>query len=217
MTIMAPMEEKVGLTEIAKGKTNAMTMTLETRLNRSIAWRILTWGGIAVLLTLPLLLGFPWTLFDFVAAAVLLSVAGLMLELALRLSGDWAYRLGAGIAIGAGLLLLWVNGAVGFLGNEDNPANLMFFAVHLMAMVFAVRGRFEAAGMASAMWAAAATQLLVGLIGYFGGFASPGEDGIFEVVFGTTLFEMLWLSAAGLFARAARRASDRMPDARETK
>ena len=56
-------------------------------------------------------------------------IAGIGVECAVRASGDTAYRLGAGAAIATAFLLIWVNVAVGFLGDEGNPANLMFVAV----------------------------------------------------------------------------------------
>ena len=38
-----------------------------------------------------------------------------------------------------GFLLVWVNIAVGFLGNENNPANLMFFGLLGLTLVGALR------------------------------------------------------------------------------
>jgi hypothetical protein len=57
--------------------------------------------------------------------------------------------------------------------------------------------------MALAMFAAAAAQLLVGVMALGMGWASPGEAGLYEVVLGTTAFGGLWLVAGGLFRRAA--------------
>jgi hypothetical protein len=104
----------------------------------------------------------------------------------------------------AGFGLVWVNLAVGFLGDEGNPANLMFLAVLGVAVGGAVLSRARPAAMARTMLAAAAAQVLVAGVGYAAGWASPGGQGVFEVVMGSTLFGGLWLLAAALFGWAAR-------------
>lgn len=166
-------------------------------------WRILGWGAASIVLLLPLLAGAPWTGSDYVVMGALLGGAGLLLELATRVSGDRFFRAGAGAAIAAVFLLLWVNGAVGFLGDEDNPANLMFLGVLAVALSGAILARFRAAGMAHAMFATAAAQLLVGIVALAAGLGSPGYDGIYEAVMGTSVFTGLWLLSAGLFRKSA--------------
>ena len=184
--------------------------TVERIGSRNFPWRWLSWGGVAVLLALPLIFDAPWSLFDYLTVGFALCAAALLVEVGLRLSSDAFFRLGACIAIGTGLLLAWVNGAVGFLGDENNPANLMFFLVHGTALLTAIDGQFRAAALERAMRLAALVQLVVGAIGYFGGFAEPGSRGIYEVVLGTSLFCGLWLTAAALFRHAARRL-ERLP------
>lgn len=165
--------------------------------------RLLGWGGAVCLLLVPLVARAPWTLSDFAVAAIMLATAGLLLELAVRILASLAYRAGAGVAILAGLLLVWVNGAVGFLGNEDNPANLIFAAVLAIAATGAAVARLEPAGMARAMLAAAGMQILIGAVALPLGWASAGAAGIYEAAMGTTLFTALWLVSAALFRKAA--------------
>jgi hypothetical protein len=170
-----------------------------------IPWRIVGWSAAALALLIPLIGRWPWTLSDFLIMGVLLGGAGLVLELAVRASSHMAYRAGAAVAVGAAFLLLWVNGAVGFLGDEDNPANLMFFGVLAVVVLGAVLARFQPAGMARTLFAAAAAQVLVGLVALGGGLASPGNAGLREVVMGTSLFAALWLVSGGLFQKAAEK------------
>jgi hypothetical protein len=170
--------------------------------------RLAGWGGVTILLLAPLVAmqftdEVAWTGSDFAAAAVMLGSAGLAMELAVRKTDNLAYRVGAGLAISAAFGLVWVNGAVGFLGDEGNLANLMFLGVLAVALVGSAVGRFEPAGMARAMFATAAAQVLVGVVGLTAGWASPGGHGLYEVVMGTSLFSALWLVSAFLFRKAA--------------
>jgi hypothetical protein len=113
-----------------------------------------------------------------------------------------AYRTGAAVAVAASFLLVIVNGAVGFLGDEDNPANLIFLGIILIAALGSAIARFRAAGMARAMFTTAAAQVLAGIVALAAGLGSAGADGIYEVVLGTSLFSGLWLLSAGLFRKA---------------
>ena len=171
---------------------------------RGIPFRLIGWGGAAFVLLLPLLTNAPWTLSDYVVMGVMLGGAGLVLEAAARMSGNLLYKAGIALAVAASFLLIWVNLAVGFLGNEGNPANLMFLGVILVAILGSVFAGFRADGMARAMFAAAAAQLLVGVAGLAAGWASPGPHGIYEVTMGTALFVALWFVSGVLFHKAAR-------------
>lgn len=163
-------------------------------------WRILGWGVIATLIALPAVaMQFTsevnWTASDFIAAAVMLGGVGLAFEMAVRASGNMAYRAGAAIALGLSLLMLWANAAVGIAGSENNPVNLWFNLVPLVALAGTIASRLRARGMATAMMVAALAQLLAGVI--------VQVHGHFTWVF-TGLWMTGWLSAAWLFRRAAQ-------------
>jgi hypothetical protein len=136
-----------------------------------------------------------WTGSDFVFAAVLFGSVGLAFELIVRRSTTLASRLGAVLAVIGAFLAVWVNGAVGMIGSEDNPYNLLFLAVPLVALAGAILARFRAAGMVWAMGVAAGMQAALGLYGLT---ADP-LGGVFS-----TGFAGIWLLGAALFAMAAR-------------
>lgn len=173
--------------------------------------RIGAWGAAGALLLLPLVAGAPWTLSDYVVMGALLGGAGLVLELAARLPGDVFHKAGVGVAVAATFLLIWVNGAVGFLGNEDNPANLMFAGVIAVAVLGSAISGFRSAGMAWSMFAAAAAQALVGVIALVFGLGSPGHQGLYEVAMGTSVFAGLWIVSGGFFLKAAGNRATAMP------
>ena len=174
----------------------------------SSGWRIARWSVPALLLAVPAVANFPWTASDYVVMAVMLFGSVGIYELVARTSRSMAYRGGAAVAVLAAFLLVWVNLAVGFLGDEDNLANLMFAGVLALALAGAMIARFRAAGMANAMLATFAAQVLVGAYGYAAGLGSAGSRGVLEVTVGSTLFGGLWLIAAALFHKAARDGSD---------
>ena len=166
----------------------------------------------ALLLFIPLAAsqfktGVTWTSFDFLAAGALLFGAGLVFLLLARLGSSAAYRLAAGVAVGAGLLLVWANLAVGLVGSEDNPANLLYGGVLAVALVGAIGARFRPLGMARTMFAAALTYVVVTAIALFlwkpaAATAEPSGQ-LVNVLGANGAFAMLWVAAGWLFRRAS--------------
>jgi hypothetical protein len=121
---------------------------------------------------------------------------GLGGELVVRASGNLAWRAGAVAAVLAAFLTIWVNLAVGMIGEGDNSYNLLFLGVIALALAGAAAARLRPRGMAIVMPCAAAAQLAAAL----GGYPADRRGAIFSSV-----FALPWLAAAGLFAIAARR------------
>lgn len=162
--------------------------------------RILIWGGAALtLLTLALVMQLTgqgnWTAFDYVVAALLLAAVCAGLELAMRLSTTWTYRLAAILSVGGGFLMVWANLAVGIIGNEGNPQNLIFYAVLLIGLAGALYTRFDPRGLKWTLRTMAAAQLAVFLIAVSLGWA-------LLPVF-TVFYFSLWLIAGELFSKSA--------------
>lgn len=179
--------------------------------NHSRRWsrrRIAGWTAAAALLLLPLVaMQFTdevnWDAADFALAGVLLVGVGVAYELAVRTRGDIAYRIGAGLALAAALLLVWVNEAVGIIGSENNDANLMYFGVLAVGVVGAFIARFRPRGMARALFATALAQAAVAVIALIAGLGAP-HSGPFEIVALNGFFVALFAGAAWLFREAAR-------------
>lgn len=169
---------------------------------RAFPWRKLVWGTAITLmlaatiakLTLP---DFGWSPGDFVAAAVMLGGGALAFELALRLArGSTAYLIAAAMGIGACFLLVWINGAVGMIGNEDDPANLGFLAIVVVAMLGTLVVRARAAAMALVATICGVAQL--GMAGYAFWLSS------IEGIVASLVLAGIWFAAAHLFRLAAR-------------
>jgi hypothetical protein len=67
-----------------------------------------------------------WSPFGFAFAGTLLFGTGLAFELITRKAGNRAYRAGVAVALMAAVLLVWINLAVGIIGSEDYPANMLY-------------------------------------------------------------------------------------------
>ena len=119
-----------------------------------------------------------------------------------RKSDNAAYRLAVGIVVVSALLLVWVNAAVGIIG-DDNPANVMYFGVIVVGIIGAIIARLHLHGMARTLCVMAMAQMLVPVIAlsiWKTDFA-PGVVGVFAL---NGFFAALWLIAAWLFRKAAR-------------
>ena len=173
-------------------------------------WRIAVWGAAAFLLLLPLVaMQFTeevnWDETDFIVIGAMLAVACGTCELAARMTGNRTYRAAVGVAIAAAFILVWMNLAVGIIGSEDNPANLMYGGVLAIGIVGAVIARFQPGGMARALIATALAQALVGMIALIAGLGSTGANLPQVIVVLTGFFAALWLISAWLFRKAARK------------
>ncbi|WP_303312223.1 hypothetical protein [Hymenobacter sp. BT730] len=166
----------------------------------------------AFLLLIPLVAmqfntGVTWTLFDFVVAGTLLFGTGLTYTL---VAGKWnntTYRMAVGVAVLAGLLLVWAQLAVGLVGSEDNPVNLLFGAVLLVAIIGAIVARFRPRGMSNAMFAASLTYVVATIIAVFIWLPSPAtaepQVGLVNVLGANMVFAALWAVSGWLFRRAS--------------
>jgi hypothetical protein len=145
-----------------------------------------------------------WTAFDFVVASVLLFGAGMTYVLVSGMGSSAAYRVATGVAVASGLFLVWVNLAVGLIGSEGNPANLMYLGVLAIGVVGALITRFRPDGMAGTLLAMALAQAVIAAIAIVGGLGLP-ENGPAEILGINGLFIALFLASSFLYWRAARR------------
>ena len=155
-----------------------MTQFMQTR--AVLRWVLITAAVLAVpLLAMVLRIGVPdpgsgtdgvnWGPMDFAVIGVLVLGAGLLYEYASTRAGTVAHRAAVGIAVATGLFLIWVNLAVGMIGDEGHPANLMYIFVLFVALIGASIARFEPREASIAMFATAAAQALVAVIALIAG------------------------------------------------
>ena len=125
----------------------------------------------------------------------LLIVAVTLVFLTIRIRKNTTYRFAVGVALMAAFLLVWINLAVGIIGEPDNFANLMYIGVLAVGIIGAITARFQPHGMARALFATPLAQMLVGVIALIAGLG-------FSLIL-NGFFAMLWVGSALLFRRAA--------------
>ncbi|WP_146151989.1 hypothetical protein [Ahniella affigens] len=167
-----------------------------TQLTTTRFWRILAWGGSAVILLLPAVAmqfttDVQWTAADFLVAGGMLLAVCLALEGLLRVSQDPWYRLAAALSVLTALLLTWANAAVGIIGAETNPQNRVFVLVVLLAMLGSLITGFRPKGMAQTMLLTGVLQALIALVAYVSAWGN--------IIAISAPFVLLWWSAALLF------------------
>ena len=118
--------------------------------------------------------------------------------------GRMAYRFGIAVAVLVSFLEVWMNLAVGIVGDTDNPQNAGFFGVVVSAAACAFVARGRADGMARAMLATAGVQALLGLMVATAPITARDPAGPLGVAVLTAGFTALWLISAALFHRSAR-------------
>ncbi len=158
----------------------------------------------AFVLLVPLLAAPGWSLADFVVAGALIFGTGLTYVLAARRAGNIAYRGAVGVALAAGFLLVWVNLAVGIIGEPDELANSMYAWVLAVGVVGVVVARFRPHGMARALVAVALAQASVAGIALVFGLGSESSPGVLGILLLNGFFVALFAGSALLFRYAAR-------------
>jgi hypothetical protein len=161
--------------------------------------------GAAGLLLIPLVAlqfdGVNWDLFDFFAAWVMLFSAGSAFLLIARQVRNLSYRLAVGLAVFTGLFMIWSNLAVGLIGSENNPANLMYFGVLAVGILGAFITRFKPQGMAVSSFATALAVVIVALIALIGDMGGTPM----EILMVNGFFAALWTGSGFLFLYSAQR------------
>jgi hypothetical protein len=150
-----------------------------------------------------------WDLTDFAVGGALLFGAGLTYELVARKTCNIAYRAAVGVAVAATLIVVWVNLAVGLIGSEDSPANLMYVGVLAVGIIGAIIVRLQSHGMARALFATALAQALVAVIALITGMDQYPGSSVSEIVNLNVFFVALWVGSALLFRRASATGSKR--------
>lgn len=165
---------------------------------------------ILAVLAIPFLLSITseevqWSSEDYVIMASALAVMACIYEFATNVKRTSLYKYATVVALLAGFVLFWVNGAVGIIGSEDQSVNLLYAVVIVVLLIGAFYSKLEASGMALTLFATAVCQMIVPLVAL--AFWppntiswSPGVSGVFLL---SGFFSVLFMISAWMFRRSA--------------
>ncbi|MDP2656418.1 MAG: hypothetical protein Q8P11_02535 [bacterium] len=115
-----------------------------------------------------------------------------------------AYRIAFGVGLAGILLLGWVSGAVGIIGSENQPVNMMYWAVPVIGLIGSLISRFQPRGMALTLFAVALVQFLVPVVALIiSPEVSRGNVGVIGVFVTNSIFAVMFVVSALLFRRAS--------------
>lgn len=175
-------------------------------IRRLIVWILL----IILLLMVPLIAMLytnevKWSVFDFIIMGTALMIVGVSYELIARRSKKILYRIAFGIGLLGALLLFWVNGAVGIIGNEGQIVNMGYTVVIATGLFGSLIAKFKPKGMSYTLYVVAIVQMLVPIIAIF---VWPPPDiswspGILKIFILNGVFAGIFITSAFLFRLAA--------------
>ena len=172
-------------------------------------WRIARWSAGAGLLLVPAVaMRFTtevnWGREDFIVMGGMIALALGAYELLAAMAGNGAYKVASALAILGAFLLVWINLAVGIIGDEGNPANLMYLGVLAILIGGAAIAKLRAAGMAGTLFAAAGAQALIAATAVLGKMGTDGPIWPRDVLGVTVILSGIWLLSGWLFRHSAR-------------
>ena len=115
-----------------------------------------------------------------------------------------SYRFATILALATAFILVWLIGAVGVIGVEGDPFDLMYFGVLAVGFIGAIAARLQPHGMARALFAMAFAQALVTFVALIVGKHQSSVSSVPEILILNGFFIALFLGSARLFGNAAR-------------
>ncbi len=144
--------------------------------------------------------GWNWSGFDYVFAWVMFSFLSLALTYVVRIDTSISYKAAVGLSAVTTFVLVWINGAVGIIGDSD--INMLYAFVALIVVVGAAVAKLRAGGMAVTLFIAAAAQFLIPIVALIAG-VSDFSPGVPQVLLLNACWVISFATAGALF-RSAR-------------
>lgn len=137
-----------------------------------------------------------WTMGDFVFAGVLIIGVGLAYEFVASREQKLIYKVAVALSLLGALLLVWGNAAVGFIGSEDHPANMLYLCILIIGFLGGIITDLHPRGMAYVLTLVALVQVTIGITAHLMGYPAA--------LILDALFATWWLASALLFLKADR-------------
>lgn len=143
-----------------------------------------------------------WSPFDYALIWTLLFLTGLTYSFITRNSKDAVYRLAVGLGVVSGLMLTWVNLAVGLIGSEDNPINLSYMFILATGILASFIVRFKSIAMTVVMVTMAFMLFVVAIVALFLDMHLLPYSSVTQIIGVTGFFMVPMLVSAILFYQA---------------
>ncbi|HRE40557.1 MAG TPA: hypothetical protein PLG90_04420 [Ignavibacteria bacterium] len=163
--------------------------------------------GTILILMIPLIamqftIEVNWNFFDFAIMFIMIFGTGSAFLFISKKAVNWTYKIAVALAVITSFLIIWSNLAVGIIGNEDNPANLLFFVVIAIGLIGIIISQFKPLGMSNALFATAIAQFLVPFIA-LAIWQPEFNSGVIQVIAFNFFFVFLWILSALLFRKSS--------------
>lgn len=165
----------------------------------------------ALLLIIPIIgsmtvEGWNWDTFDFVFAYVVFFMTFFAIEMVVKHSKNGTFRMAVAVQVVTMLALLWINGAVGIIGNEGNVVNVWYLAIIALGFLGPLLTRMKGNAMSYVLFTMAVIQMAIPTVAaiVFRPIAAepPGVIGIF---FLNGFFALAWVASGLMYRNAATR------------
>lgn len=144
-----------------------------------------------------------WSPGDFIIMGLILFGTGISYVLLTRQAANVVYRIAAAAGLGATLLMVWANLAVGLIGSGPHLGNLMYLGVLAVGITGTVRSHLGARGMERSMYAMALSLILLAGIALAAGMHRYPGSSAGEVIGVNAFFAALFAISGVLFRYAA--------------
>lgn len=148
--------------------------------------------------------GWNWDGFDFVVAGIVLFTAFFMIEFLAKKMRDIPSRVATGITVVTTLLIVWVNLAVGIIGDGNNTSACYMLVVPVGFIGLAL-SRLKPQGLSYTAFAMAAVMLLVPTVAWLIGNPDIHQETQVLKVFILSAGFAFWYIVAGVLFRAQTR------------
>ncbi len=143
-----------------------------------------------------------WGPIDFAVFGIMLISVGFAFEFITAKQNSMVYKAAIGLALLTAFLLIWVNLAVGLIGNTNEIANIMYSGVLAVLILGALVVRVRPLAMVRVMFATALTQGLITIITLLGKMSNHSGSSAGEIIVMNGVFIALFMVSAFLFRRA---------------
>ena len=177
---------------------------------KNISKRLIIWTIVIVLILILLIVmqfsnEINWS--ETLAYSIILLIAGGLYELYQWLKKQSKmYRIARYIGLFWIFFLGRVSGAIGIIGSENNPANIMYRAIPGIIIIGSLISQFKPYWMAFTLFITAFVQILVPIIALFiwPSKVSWGEAWVIGVFILNSIFSLIFIISALLFLRAKK-------------